>query len=130
MDAGRDWCGVPEVDTNSDGLPTFVTPASHHCHPRESGGPGLRATRIDRAATAGEAPAGGVIVAAGGARYKAGAVCGKMGGMATFPELFYLGEATRWQRFKRDLRVIRFMVAMFCCWRGTVRRTSASTICA
>ena len=122
MDAGRDWCGVPEVDTNGDGLPTIVTPAKLVPAKAGSGGPGPRATRIDRAATAGGVPAGGAIAAAGRARFKAGTVCGKMGGMATFPELSYLGEATRWQRFKRDLHLIRFMVAVFWRWSTEGRR--------
>jgi len=42
--------------------------------------------------------------------------------MATFPELFYLKESTRWQRFKRDLRLIRFIIFMLWRWATAGRR--------
>ena len=42
--------------------------------------------------------------------------------MATFPELFYLKESTRWQRFRRDLRLIKFMIAMLWRWSTAGRR--------
>ncbi len=42
--------------------------------------------------------------------------------MATFPELFYLKESTRWQRFKRDVRLIRFMISMLWRWATAGRR--------
>ncbi len=42
--------------------------------------------------------------------------------MATFSELFYLEEATRWQRFKRDLRLIKFMINMLWRWATAGRK--------
>lgn len=42
--------------------------------------------------------------------------------MATFPEQFYLKESTRWQRFKRDVRLIKFMLQMLLLWSIKGRR--------
>ena len=36
--------------------------------------------------------------------------------MGTYQEKFYLEEATRWQRFKRNLRLIKYMLGIVWFW--------------